>query len=101
MTERGGSVISLFHSNSERGYLYSVMLPKLQDHLKREWEKTRTEMKSSNGGVKGWGDGIEEILMDEGVEVEVSGVDRDPFGIVVLVESGVEGVDLSPKGQRG
>ncbi|KAI9866692.1 MAG: hypothetical protein M1823_009154, partial [Watsoniomyces obsoletus] len=87
VTERGACVITLFHSNSERGYLHSVLLPQLTEKLTLEWERIRKEMKSSNGGTKGWSDGIEEILEDEGCEVALSGVDRDPFGIVVLVET--------------
>ena len=101
ITERGGSVISLFHSNSERGYLHSVLQPQLEKKLKSEWESLRNELKSSNGGKEGWEDGIEEILEDEGAEVAVSEVDRDPFGIVVLVESQVEGVMIdTPESRR-
>ena len=94
VTERGGSVISLFHSNSERGYLHAVMVPQLEKKLTSEWERIRKEMKDTGGGEKGWQDGIEEILEDESCEIKVSEVDRDPFGIVVLVESQVEGVKI-------
>lgn len=91
VTERGGCVVSLFHSNSERGYLWGIMRERLEEHLKEEWERTRTQMKKEGGG---WGDGIEEILEDEGVEVVVSERDRDPYGIVVLEESDIQGVSL-------
>ena len=91
ITEQGGCVISLFHSNSERGYLHGVMKARLEERLGREWERVRREMK---GGSIEMGDGVEEILEDEGVEVEVSQRDRDPFGIVVMVESGMEGEAL-------
>ena len=91
ITERGGCVISLFHSNSERGYLHGVMKGDLEQKLKQEWEKVRLAMKEEGGGKEGWGDGVEEILEDEGIDVEVSVRDRDPFGIVVMVEAAVEG----------
>lgn len=94
VNERGGSVISLFHSNSERGYLHSVLLPQLEKKLKTEWERVRNELKDTGGGEKGWQDGIEEILEDDSCDIKVSEVDRDPFGIVVLVESQVEGVKI-------
>jgi hypothetical protein len=70
------------------------MQPNLFSKLKEEWVRLRTEIKSEGGGEKGWEDGIEEILEDESCEVKVSEVDRDPFGIVVLVESAVEGVTI-------
>ncbi|MCJ1471647.1 hypothetical protein MMC13_000287 [Lambiella insularis] len=79
-TERGASVVTLFHSNTERGFLHSVLREKLTGVLKQEWEKVRAEVKRE--GVRG--DGWEEALDDEGVLVEVSERDRDPFGIVIL-----------------
>ncbi len=51
-------------------------------------------MKESQGGREGWTDGVEEILEDDGAEVVLSAVDRDPFGIVVLVESQIEGIEI-------
>lgn len=73
--ERGSSVISLFHSNSERGYLRDVMQGKLQEQLEGEWETVRQgERLGSDGGA----------LDDEGVRVDVSEEDRDPYGIVLL-----------------
>jgi putative NIF3 family GTP cyclohydrolase 1 type 2 len=96
ITERGGCVISLFHSNSERGYLEGVMREKLTEKLKDVWREERERIKKEGS----FGDGVEEILEDESVDVVVSERDRDPFGIVVLMESQVEGQELSPQ-QRG
>ncbi|MCJ1420622.1 hypothetical protein MMC32_006980 [Xylographa parallela] len=79
-TERGASVITLFHSNTERGFLHSVMKEKLSKVLREEWERVRTEVKDEGVHGEGW----EEALEDEGVLVEVSERDRDPFGIVIL-----------------
>ena len=76
--ERGGCVITLFHSNSERGYLDAVMKEKLENEVQRVWGEMRED---------GKGDGFE----DESVRIDVSERDRDPYGIVVLQESGVEG----------
>lgn len=81
--ERGGCVITLFHSNSERGYLDGVMRDWLETDLQERWEKVRQEIE----GVES----TQEILKDEGVSVVVSRRDRDPFGIVVLQESTVQG----------
>ncbi|ETN45483.1 YbgI/family dinuclear metal center protein [Cyphellophora europaea CBS 101466] len=91
VTERGGCVVSLFHSNSERGYLWGVFRDRLEQHLNGEWEQTRKQWKKEGGS---WEDGIEEILEDESVEVVVSERDRDPYGIVVLEESEVQGITL-------
>ncbi|MCJ1294273.1 hypothetical protein MMC34_005831 [Xylographa carneopallida] len=79
-TERGASVVTLFHSNTERGFLHSVMKDKLADVLRQQWRRVREEVRTE--GVNG--DGWEEALEDEGVLVEVSERDRDPFGIVIL-----------------
>ena len=81
--ERGGSVISLFHSNSERGYLDGVMRELLEAELQKRWKEGR------NVGADD--DSLKEILEDESVTVVVSRRDRDPFGIVVLQESQQEG----------
>lgn len=73
--EMGSSVVSLFHSNSERGYLRDVMQEKLQEQLKREWEAVRQgEKPSSDAGALG----------DASLKVDVSEVDRDPYGIVLM-----------------
>ena len=83
VTERGGCVVSLFHSNSERGYLHSVMKGRLEAEIKKEWEKMR---KSTLEG-KEVGEHLEDGLKDETVTVEVSERDRDPYGIVILQAS--------------
>lgn len=61
--ERGSSVVTLFHSNSERGYLWDVMRQKLEDGIVQELGIT----------TKSEGEGL----------VAVSKADRDPFGVVV------------------
>ena len=87
VTERGGCVISLFHSNSERGYLWGVMRDRLEEELREEWEKVRNDEKGADPRTQ-------EMLQDEMVGVEVSTRDRDPFGIVILQDSLVPGVEL-------
>lgn len=82
--ERGGCVISLFHSNSERGYLDAVMRDRLEQEVQKRWAEERKSGDDQDESVK-------EILADESVSVVVSGRDRDPFGIVVLQESHIEG----------
>lgn len=86
--ERGGSVITLFHSNSERGYLETVMKPRLEADIKDRWNKAR------NAEGEDENDFIMDILRDENVEVIVSERDRDPYGIVVLQESRAEGQEI-------
>jgi dinuclear metal center YbgI/SA1388 family protein len=78
-TEKGGCVVALFHSNSERGYLAGVMRGDLEGEVRRCWGEVR------KGIMKG--EGVE----DEEVVVSVSTRDRDPFGIVVLQDARVEG----------
>lgn len=83
--ERGSAVAALFHSNSERGYLERVMRPKLADALRAEWGVVREEMAQALDA-----DSLEmqQLLEDEGVEVAVSAVDRDPY--VVVDEAALE-----------
>lgn len=107
VTERGGCVVSLFHSNSERGYLWGQggMKDNLEGLLKEVWEKRRKEgLKELEGGKKGVKEEGEEkawreVLEDESCEVVVSERDRDPYGIVVLEESEVQGVTLRGEGE--
>jgi len=77
-------VVSLFHSNSERGYLHSVMKGKLEAEIKKEWERMREGTLERKEGV---GEHLEDALKDETVTVEVSERDRDPYGIVILQAS--------------
>ena len=112
VTEQGRCVVTLFHSNTERGFLSSVMKPQLEAILKEEWAKVREEMGKSgkeaegeqNDDGEGEGkeeDGVEDdeawtdALRDESVLVEVSERDRDPFGIVILQSSEQVGHPLS------
>ena len=74
--EQGSVVATLFHSNTERGYLRDVMQRKLTAGLQQLWKET-----SMQKGVEGekvtdeqWGD----------FKVDVSQRDRDPYGIVIL-----------------
>ncbi|KAK5093264.1 hypothetical protein LTR24_004383 [Lithohypha guttulata] len=87
--ERGGCVVTLFHSNSERGYLDGVMRERLEEELSRRWDGARSEQKADEEGRMG-----KEILEDDTVSVVVSRWDRDPYGIVVLQESGVRGENV-------
>jgi import inner membrane translocase subunit TIM54 len=57
--ERGSVVVTLFHSNTERGYLHDVMRHKLADAIKQEFQSAEEPV------------------------VAVSKADRDPYGIVV------------------
>ena len=91
VTERGAAVVTLFHSNSERGYLHSAMKQKLKKTLEAEWGKLRTEMKRD--GENGDGE-WDEALGDEGVDVVVSERDRDPYGIVILQHSEAKGTKI-------
>lgn len=77
-------MVSLFHSNSERGYLHSVMKGKLEAEIKKEWERMREGMLEGKEEVGGH---LEDALKDETVTVEVSERDRDPYGIVILQAS--------------
>lgn len=105
VTERGGCVVTLFHSNSERGFLHAVMRRLLEAELRRAWGRVRGEYAEKGEGASGRdgdGDGdaeiaseeLEDALADESVNVEVSRVDRDPYGLVVLEGSQVEGMKI-------
>lgn len=74
--EKGQVVISLFHSNSERGFLAEVLRGQLEESVQKEWTKLREEEQDNEE--------LKEALSEEDFEVEVSEVDRDPYGIVVL-----------------
>ena len=94
LTEQGRCVVTLFHSNSERGFLSSVLKAKLTKVLKEEWEKVRNEDKEGLDGKSEMSEYWEDALKDDDVLVEVSESDRDPFGIVIL-QSDQEGKPLS------
>ncbi|KAL8862479.1 MAG: hypothetical protein Q9178_000976 [Gyalolechia marmorata] len=90
-TEKGQCVITLFHSNSERGFLSSVLKEKLTEVLKEEWERIRNEVAEAEELTPEW----EDAVKDEDVLVECSEQDRDPFGVVILQSSKQEGKPLS------
>lgn len=77
--ERGQCVVTLFHSNSERGYLHSVMKSQLQEKVKEEWEIIRKEEKAR----KDLPEELAEALDDDTVMVENSEKDRDPYGLII------------------
>jgi len=64
--ERGISVISCDHTNTERGFLKAVMQPKLSEVLAEEWEKVVDNEREGK----------------DGFEVVVSKKDREPYEIV-------------------
>ncbi|KAI9824188.1 MAG: hypothetical protein M1819_000900 [Sarea resinae] len=89
--EKGKSVLTLFHSNTERGFLHEVLRPQLEKEIKARWTEFREdkvkELRDAKGGVgttpmMNMGE-WEEALEDEDVCVEVSERDRDPFGVVI------------------
>ncbi|OAX83113.1 YbgI/family dinuclear metal center protein [Emergomyces africanus] len=75
--ENGAAVISLFHSNSERGYLRAVMRQKLVEALRDEWDAVRTQEAAGVGGDIGMID----WLSDSNFTVSVSERDQDPYDI--------------------
>ena len=84
LTEQGKCVVTLFHSNSERGFLSSVLKDKLTKVLTDEWERLRNKTKEELDGQAELHEHWEDALKDDDVLVEVSESDRDPFGIVIL-----------------
>jgi putative NIF3 family GTP cyclohydrolase 1 type 2 len=75
--ERGQCVVTLFHSNTERGFLHSVMRSQLEEKVKEEWASIRKE---ETGKVD---EELQEVLDDESVVVENSERDRDPYGLII------------------
>jgi putative NIF3 family GTP cyclohydrolase 1 type 2 len=75
--ERGQSVVTLFHSNSERGFLHAVLQSQLQKAVKEEWDSLRAETKDELESD------LKEAFADDTVVVDVSERDRDPYGIVI------------------
>lgn len=82
-TEQGRCVVTLFHSNTERGYLDSVMRPGLLEALNDEWIIVQQEESERDDPEKNWG----AIIADKTIQVSISAIDRDPYGIVVLQNS--------------
>ena len=94
-TEKGKCVVTLFHSNTERGFLSSVLKDKLTAVLKEEWKRVREEVKGEVDSNWDLSEEWEDALKDEDVLVECSERDRDPFGIVILQSSPQVGKPLS------
>ncbi|KAJ5087388.1 hypothetical protein N7456_011004 [Penicillium angulare] len=87
-TEKGSVVISLAHTNSERGYLRAVMQDQLIRQVSQVWQNERKSAlqaiqdNAKQGGASSTSS-FEEVYQDSSVEVSVSEVDRDPYGIMV------------------
>ena len=94
-TEKGQCVVTLFHSNTERGFLGSVLKEKLTTVLKEEWTRVKEEVRSEINEDWELAGEWEDALGDEDVLVECSERDRDPFGIVILQSSPQVGQPLS------
>ena len=94
-TEKGKCVVTLFHSNTERGFLSSVLKEKLTGVLREEWKRMREEAKAEVDRNWDLAEEWEDALKDEDVLVECSERDRDPFGIVILQNSPQVGKPLS------
>ena len=73
-TERGKSVIALFHSNSERGFL-PVLKEQLEKSLAEEWSALRKREHEDKALLT--------ALEDETIEIAISERDRDPYGIMI------------------
>jgi putative NIF3 family GTP cyclohydrolase 1 type 2 len=77
--EKGKSVICLFHSNTERGFLHGVLRGQLETAIGEEWERVRNEELQAEQ----LSEELKESLEDEQYDVAVSEVDRDPYGIMI------------------
>jgi putative NIF3 family GTP cyclohydrolase 1 type 2 len=77
--EKGKSVICLFHSNTERGFLHGVLRGQLETAIGEEWERVRKEELQATQ----LSEEFKESLEDEQYDVAVSEVDRDPYGIMI------------------
>ena len=87
-TEKGSVVISLAHSNSERGYLRAVMQNQLLREVSQTWQTERkAAIQAIQDSAKQGGaapDSLSaEVYQDESVQVSVSEADRDPYGIMI------------------
>ncbi len=79
--EKGQCVICMFHSNTERGFLHSVLREKLEACVEEEWRAKRARMGEEIG--RGQFQVLGEALRDESVSVAVSERDRDPYGVLI------------------
>jgi dinuclear metal center YbgI/SA1388 family protein len=87
--ESGGCVVTLGHSNTERGYLSGILKQQLEKELPSQWQEVKKQWREQDDAEE-W----TEALEDDEIEVFVSEHDRDPFGIVLLQDSQVEGTRL-------
>ncbi|KMQ47151.1 NGG1 interacting factor Nif3 [Trichophyton rubrum] len=82
--EAGSVVITLSHSNSERGFLQRYMHSNLHERLSREWRGVcadndlgrHVKDESPEGQM------LKQIFADDSVCVDVSKSDRDPYQVV-------------------
>ncbi|KZZ97000.1 NGG1 interacting factor Nif3 [Ascosphaera apis ARSEF 7405] len=74
--ENGSCVMTVFHSNSERGYVQGELRRKLRDELSVAWPKYKSSMAQS-------GEWSEDVLGGDDFEVEYSKVDADPYQIIL------------------
>lgn len=81
--ERGQCVICLFHSNTERGYLHSVLRERLEEQVQKEWKSVRSEGKKEVEKKPKGSFWLGKALEDDAVEVSVSERDRDPYGVLI------------------
>ncbi|QSS51142.1 NGG1 interacting factor Nif3 [Histoplasma capsulatum var. duboisii H88] len=78
--EHGSAVISLFHSDSERGYLREVMWGYLAEALRDEWDALRAQEAAALEGGDGDGD-MKDWLSDPNFTISISERDRDPYEV--------------------
>lgn len=81
--EAGSVVITLSHSNSERGFLQGHMRSNLHERLAREWREARANndlgrSDSDESEVQV----LKQIFADDSVCIDVSQSDRDPYQVV-------------------
>ncbi|KKZ66216.1 hypothetical protein EMCG_08104 [[Emmonsia] crescens] len=79
--ENGAAVVSVFHSNSERGYLRAVMRGKLEEALRDEWDAVRAQEAAALAGVDGGDKDMKDWLSDSNFTVSASERDQDPYEI--------------------
>ncbi|EFQ97370.1 hypothetical protein MGYG_00409 [Nannizzia gypsea CBS 118893] len=79
--EAGSVVVTLSHSNSERGYLHSKMRQELAAELESEWMNRSNELNFDDKN-KLEQEILEQILVDGSLQVDVSSRDKDPYEVV-------------------
>ncbi|KAK2738568.1 hypothetical protein FQN57_006991 [Myotisia sp. PD_48] len=82
--EAGSVVVSLFHSNAERGYLRDVMLEKLMAGLRKAWGEALDVEHNHDTNFR-----MAKELFEGGVpNVDVSEQDKDPYNIIMYPATG-------------